>query len=232
LSLRRVAALASTLAPILWLAACATGRGPMSRHFTPANDLQREEALAAVAAAQERAASLSASRLLYDARMSPGKGPAVPGTLAVTYDGREVARASLTGPFGKRVAEYDAGSVTGEDRQALVVDPGALRAVLSGAWPGAPSSVEGCDGDDCLVVWAPVQGGRVGVSGVVDRRAGRLESLALEGDHGRLVVTYEGDADPWPRRLAAREEKSGRGLKLELVAQEAAGAPAGSSPSP
>jgi hypothetical protein len=191
-----------------------------------------------VTAAQDRAASLAASRLLYDARMSPGKGPSVPGTLAVTYDGRDVARASLTGPFGKRVAEYDAGSVTGEDRQALVVDPGAMRAVLSGAWPGLPSTVEGCDGDDCLVVWTLFNEGfhdsRVGVSGVVDRRAGRLRSLVLEGDRGRLVVTYEGEADPWPRRVAAREEKSGRGLKLELVAQESAGAPApaASSPSP
>jgi hypothetical protein len=228
LSLRRAAPLA-LLAPLLLLAACATGRP--SRHFTPANDLQREEALAAVAAAQDRAASLPASRLLYDARMNPGKGPAVPGTLAVTYDGRDVVRASLTGPFGKRVAEYDAGSITGEDRQALVVDPGALRAVLSGAWPGAPSSVGGCDGDECLVIWTPVSG-RVGVSAVVDRRAGRLESLVLDGDRGRLVVTYEGQADPWPRRLAAREEKSERGLKLVLAAQEAAGdaAPAASTP--
>ncbi len=198
--------------------------------------------MAAVTAAQDRAASLAASRLLYGARMSPGKGPSVPGTLAVTYDGRDVARASLTGPFGKRVAEYDAGSVTGEDRQALLVDPGAMRAVLSGAWPGVPSTVEGCDGDDCLVVWTPLNGGfnggfrdrRVGVSGVVDRGAGRLRSLVLVGDRGRLVVTYEGEANPWPRRVAAREEKSGRGLKLELVATESAGdpAPAATSPSP
>jgi hypothetical protein len=164
--------------------------------------------------------------------MNPGKGPAVPGTLAVTYDGQQVARASLTGPFGKRVAEYDAGSVTGEDRQALVVDPGALRAVLSGAWPGSPSSVEGCDGDDCLVAWTPVQGGRVGVSAVVDRRVRRLRSLVLDGDRGRLVVDYDGEADPWPRRIAAVEERSGRGLKLVLVGMEAAGAPAPATDAP
>jgi hypothetical protein len=218
------------LAPLLLVAGCATGRA--SRHFTPASDVQKEETLAAVAAAQERADSMAASRLLYDARIRPGKGPAVPGMLAVTYDGREVAHASLTGPFGKRVAEYDAGSLTGEDSQALVVDPGALRAVLSGTWPGKPSSVEGCDGDECLVVWTPSGRSRVGVSAVVDRRAGRLRSLVLDGDRGKLVVTYEARADEaegdaWPRRVDAREERSGRGLKLVLVAQEAAG---GSSP--
>ena len=42
--------------------------------------------------------------------------PSVPGTLAVTYDGTTVRRASLTGPFGSRVAEYDSGRVTGEDQ--------------------------------------------------------------------------------------------------------------------
>ena len=156
--------------------------------------------------------------------MSPGKGPAVPGTLAVTYDGREIARASLTGPFGKRVAEYNAGSVTGEDRQAFVVDPEALRAVLSGAWPGEPASIEGCDGDECLVVWPPAAGtkggGRVAVSGVVDRRAARFRSLTLEGERGTLAVTYEGENDPWPSRIDASEERSSRGLKLTLAARE------------
>lgn len=231
MSLRPAASLL-LLAPILPLAACATGRA--ARHFTPATEAQKEETRTALAAAQERAASLSAARLLYDARISGGAGPAVPGTLAVTYDGREVLRASLTGPFGKRVADYDAGAVTGEDRQALVVEPGALRAVLSGAWPGELSAVEGCDGDECLVVWTPSHPGRVGVSAVVDRRERRLRSLVLDGDKGKLVVTYEGEADPWPRRVAAREEASGRGLKLVLVAREPVGdaVPAASLSSP
>jgi hypothetical protein len=212
-------------------AACASRRA--ARHFPPPTEAQKQEALAAVAAAQERAASLMASRLLYDARMSPGKGPAVPGTLAVIYDGRDVTRASLTGPFGKRVAEYDAGSVTGEERQALVVEPGALRAVLSGAWPGVPSSVEGCGEGECLVVWTPAPGGRVAVSGVVDQRAARLRSLLLEGDRGTLSVTYDGEADPWPGRIGAVEERSGRSLKLHLVAREPGEtAPASRSASP
>ncbi len=124
--------------------------------------------------------------------------------------------------------------MTGEDRQALVVDPGALRAVLSGAWPGEPASVEGCDGDECLVVWTPSNSGRIAVSALVDRRERRLRSLILDGDRGKLVVVYEGVADPWPQRVAAREERSGRGLKLVLVGREAAGGdvPAASSSSP
>lgn len=226
---RRAASLLP-LAPLLLLPACATRTA--ARTFAPASEEQKSEALAALSAVQQKAASLPASRLLYDAHMSPGKGPSVPGTLAVTYDGRDVARASLTGPFGSRVAQYDAGAVTGENRQALVVEPGALRAVLAGAWPGEPSLVEGCDGDDCLLVWRA----RVQVSAVVDRRAQRVRSLTLDGDRGRLVVSYEGEADPWPERLAAREENSGRGLKLKLVAKEASagaeGSPAAETPPP
>ena len=228
MSPRRSASLLLLVLPVS-LAACAT-RTAATRHFDPATEAQSDEALAAVASAQERAASLPAARLLYDARIRGGKGPAVPGTLAVTYDGRDVARASLTGPFGSRVADYDAGSVTGQDRQALVVEPGALRAVLSGAWPGSPSAVEGCEGDECLVVWT----GRVGVSaGAWYLRERRIRSIVLDGDRGKLVVTYEGDADPWPQRVAASEERSGRGLKLSLVGRELAGeTPPSESPTP
>ena len=214
------------LIPLLLVPACATTRTPApARAFAPASEEQKTEALAALDTAQKRASSMPASRILYDARISPGKGPAVPGTLAVTYDGRDVARASLSGPFGSRVAQYDAGAVTGEDRQALVVEPGALRAVLAGAWPGEPSRVEGCDGDDCLLVWSA----RVEVSAVLDRREQRVRSMTLAGERGKLFVTYTGEADPWPRRVAATEEKSGRGLKLELVGKEAAAPPPESS---
>ena len=109
------------------------------------------------------------------------------------------------------------------------MEPGALRAVLSGVWPGEPTAVAGCDGDDCLLVWSA----RIQVSAVVDRRAQRVRSMSLEGERGRLVVTYGGEADPWPERLAAREERSGRGLKLRLVAKESAALPAASeAPTP
>ena len=67
--------------------------------------------------------------------------PAAPGTLAVTYDGGRVVSASLTGPFGSHVADYDDGTVTGEDRKAFMVDPEALRSVLAGAWARSPRPV-------------------------------------------------------------------------------------------
>ena len=220
MSLRRPALLLLLLAPLALLVAsagCATGRA--ARTFAPASEAEKRETLAALRIAQERAASQLPARLLYDARMRPGKGPPVPGTLAVTYDGHDVARASLTGPFGSRVAEYSAGAVTGEDRKALVVDPDALRAVLAGSWAGEPDSVEGCDGDECLVVWT----GRVHVAAVVARREQRLRSLSLEGDSGKLIVDYSGEVDPWPTQISANEERSGRGLKLSLVAREPQG---------
>jgi hypothetical protein len=221
LSFRRALLLFLFLLPLALVPSggCATSRA--ARTFAPATDAEMREALAAITAAQERAAAQPAARLLYDAHMRPGKGPAVPGTLAVTYDGHDVARASLTGPFGSRVAEYSAGTVTGEDRKALVVDPAALRAVLAGSWAGDPDTVQGCDGDDCLVVWT----GRVRAAAVVSRREQRLRTLTLEGDSGTLDVEYAGAADPWPTQIAANEERSGRGLKLSLVAREPQGNP-------
>ncbi len=206
----------AVLVPLFVLSGCASRAA--ARHFAPALASEARETIEALAAAERRAADLPASRLLYDAKMAGGSGPAVPGTLAVTYDGTAVRRASLTGPFGARVAEYDAGKVTGQDRGALVVDPASMRAVLAGAWPGEPASIDGCDGADCLAVWnSPVR-----VTATVDRNARRLDALDIVGDGGRLTVTYEGDVDPWPRRITAREEKSGRSLRLSLVAVEPA----------
>jgi hypothetical protein len=206
----------AALSPLILLCACASGGAV--RRFAPADESDKRETLEALAAVERRAADLPPSRLLYDARMSGGGAPAVPGTLAVTYDGKLVRRASLTGPFGTKVAEYDSGTVTGEDRRALVVDPAALRAVLSGAWPGEPSSVEGCDGAQCLVVWST----STRVTATVDRREQRLESLVISGGTGELTVTYAGTASPWPPRISAREAPSGRNLKLSLVAVEPA----------
>jgi hypothetical protein len=197
---------------------CAAARAP--RHFSPATVAEMQDALAAWSAADGRAASLPACRLLYDARMASGVA-AVPGTLAVTYDGRQVERASLTGPFGSSVAEYHAGAVTGQDRRALVVDPETLRAVLAGTWPGTPSTVAGCDGPDCLLVW----NGSLEVEAVVDRTTRRVRSLRIAGNAGRLSVAYEGDANPWPERIVVREERAKRVLALKLVAVEPAQAP-------
>lgn len=210
----RPLAASAVLASLLLLSGCASHAA--ARHFVPAGADEARETLDALAAVERRAADLPAARLLYDAKMGGKGAPSVPGTLAVTYDGTTVRRASLTGPFGSRVAEYDSGRVTGEDHRALVVDPGSLRAVLAGAWPGEPASIDGCDGADCLAVWnAPLR-----VTATVDRKQQRLDALDIAAEGGRLTVTYEGAADPWPRRISAREEKSGRSLKLSLVAVE------------
>jgi hypothetical protein len=148
--------------------------------------------------------------------MGRGSVAAVPGSLAVTYTDGEVKRASLTGPFGSRIAEYAGGTVTGEDRKAFVVDPETLRSVLAGTWPGTPSTVAGCDGDSCLLVWD----GPPRVSAVVDRVARQTRELALEGDAGKLVAAYSGTASPWPERIGIREERSDRTLSLKLIAVE------------
>jgi hypothetical protein len=199
------------------LAACATTRP--QRHFDPATPDQRQQALAAWSAAGERAASLPASRLLYDAKMASGGAPSLPGTLAVSYDGKAVTAASLTGPFGSRVAEYRDGAVTGEDRKALIVDPDVLRSVLAGAWiaGASPVSVEGCDAGQCLLAWSAEAGSG---TAVIDLVGGGVRSMELSGSAGHLLVDYTGDTAPWPAKISVRDEKSGRNLSLKLVAVE------------
>lgn len=201
------------------LAACATSRS--QRRFNPATPEQQSQALSAWTAARERAASLPASRLLYDAKMSSGGAPSIPGTLAVSYDGKAVTLASLTGPFGSRVAEYRDGSVTGEDSKALVVDPDVLRSVLAGAPNGSPVSVEGCDSGECLVSWSAEAGRGTAVLAVA---GGGVRSMDLSGSAGHLLVDYSGEASPWPSRITVHDEKSGRSLTLKLVAVEPGGA--------
>ncbi len=202
------------------LAACATSRP--QRTFTPASPEQQQQALAAWNAAGQRAASLPASRLLYDAKMASGGAPSVPGTLAVSYDGKAVTLASLTGPFGSRVAEYRDGSVTGQDRKALIVDPDVLRSVLAGAWSaGASPSVEGCEAGQCLLVWSAEAEHR---TAVLDLASAAVRSMRVSGSAGHLLVDYPGEAAPWPARVTVRDEKSGRSLTLRLLAVEPAGA--------
>ncbi len=201
-----------------FLSACAARTA--APHFVAASPGQVRAALTAWAAAADRAASLPPSRLLYDARMASGVA-SLPGTLAVTYDGRLIQRASLTGPFGSKIAEYVSGTFTGEDRRALVADPEALRSVLAGTWPGVPSGVAGCDGAECLLVW----NGATSVEGVVDVDASQVLSLVIAGQSGRLAVVYDGAANPWPERITLREERSARSLSLRLAAIEPRDAP-------
>jgi len=200
------------------LARCASA--PPARSFAPATPDDALRGLAAWTSAVERASSLPASRLLYDAKMGSGSAPALPGTLAVTYDGRSVVTASLTGPFGSHVAEYHDGTVTGQDRKAFIVDPGALRAVLAGVWSDDAPSVKGFDAGDCLLEFAS---GDADVRAVLDVAGERVRSMDLRGREGRLIVDYSGAADPWPARLTVRDDASKKSLALKLVAIERAG---------
>jgi len=150
-----------------------------------------------------------------------GKGvPALPGTLAVTYDGSDVRRASLTGPFGSSVAEYADGALKSGGSRPFPVDPRVLRSVLAGAWPGDPARIAGCDGRVCLLVFE----GTIRSEAAVQLDEVRLVSLRITGEAGTLSVTYDGAApSPWPERISVEEESKARSLALRLVASEAAG---------
>jgi hypothetical protein len=219
-ALRRLAGALSLCA----LTACAT-QSP-ARHFAPASAAEANDALAAWSTLSARAASLSASRLLYDARLSADGTPAVPGTLAVTYDGSAVVTASLTGPFGSNIAQYRDGTLTGQDRRAFVVDPEALRSVLAGAWSGGSPAVQGVDAGQSLIA-IDAEGARV--LAVLDLASRSLVSMDVTGRSGHLVVEYTGEANPWPPRLTVRDETTNKSLALKLIAVEpiAAGGSAG-----
>lgn len=212
--LRRLAGVSS----LAVLAACATTRP--SRRFAPATPQEIRDALAGWEACLDRAASLPAARLLYDARVAKGGAPPVPGTLAVTYDGRAVVSASLTGPFGSRIAEYRDGRVTGDDRSALLIEPEAMRAVLAGAWNGAAPTVEGIEAGDALLVF---DAERARVRVVLDVARHAPVSMEIEDGGGHLVVDYGGEANPWPAHVDASEETTHRRVALRLLAVERAG---------
>jgi hypothetical protein len=200
--------------------ACATA--PTARRFTPATESDTRAALAAWSRVRDRSAALPAAHLLYDAKVASSGLPSVPGTLAVVYDGTDVRSATLTGPFGKRLAEYRDGIVRGEDRRAFVIEPEVMRAVLAGSWNGSPPEVEGRDEEDYLLAWD----GASRVTAVLDAESASLRSLELEGGAGHLSVAYSGTADPWPGRITLRDENNGRSLVLKLLAVEPAAAPA------
>lgn len=200
------------------LGACATQRP--ARHFAPASAAETRESLAAWSALSERAASLSAARLLYDARLSANGAPTIPGTLAVTYDGTAVVTASLTGPFGSNIAQYRDGELTGQDRKAFIVDADALRAVLAGTWNSGAPSVRGYDAGQSLLAF-DADGARV--QAVLDVASRSLVSMDVTGRSGHLAVDYAGVTNPWPARLTVRDEVAKRSLALKLVAVEPMG---------
>jgi hypothetical protein len=196
---------------------CATTRP--SRTFPPASADDARRTLAAWTAVRERAASLPASRLLYDAKLGTGGAPSVPGTLAVVYDGAAIVTASLTGPFGSKIAEYRDGTLTGQDRRAFVVDPQALRGVLAGAWTDVSPVVQGyADGQGLLAM----ESAEARVTAVVDVPGERVISMDLAGRPGRLAVDYPGEPRPWPDRLSIRDEAAKKSLSLKLLAVEPA----------
>jgi hypothetical protein len=201
--------------------ACATA--PPARRFVPVTDTDARAALAAWGRVRDRSAALPAAHLLYDAKVESGGMLSVPGTLAVSYDGTDVRSATLTGPFGKRLAEYRDGILRGEDRRAFVIEPDVMRAVLAGTWNGPAPVVEGRDEDDYLLAWD----GSARVTGVLDAATDSLRSLDLEHGGGHLSVAYSGVPDPWPPQITLRDENNGRTLVLKLLAAEAAASPAG-----
>lgn len=201
-------------AALLVLSACAGAPG--NRAFPPATAADTGQALESWGAARARADTLLPSRLLYDAHMGKGGVTPVPGTLAVTYDRDRVLSANLTGPFGSRIADYAQGTVNAKDEGAVAIDPDALRSILAGVWPGAPSRIAGRNGTDCLLVWdAPYA-----VSAVLDLTENRLRSIRITGNAGLLEVSYSGTVSPWPEKIAIRDAKSGRSLTLALLAVE------------
>jgi hypothetical protein len=207
------------------LTGCASTRPP--RAFPPASSDDARRTLAAWAAIRERSSSLPASRLLYDAKLGSGGAPSLPGTLAVVYDGQTVVTASLTGPFGSRIAEYREGTVTGEDRRAFVVDPEAMRSVLAGAWNDDAPIVRGYANGEGLLA---MEAGEEHVTAVVDVAGARVVSMDLSGRPGRLAVDYAGEAHPWPEKLSIRDEAAKKSLVLKLLAVEPAGAARTSGP--
>ena len=204
---------------------CASTRP--SRSFPPASPEEARQTLAAWAAVRERAASLPAARLLYDAKLGSGGAPSVPGTLAVVFDGTSVVTASLTGPFGSRIAEYRDGTVTGDDRRAFVVDPEALRAVLGGTWNDEAPVVRGYADGQALIA---MEKGEARVTAVVDVSGERVVSMDLSGKPGRLSVDYSGQPRPWPEQLSIRDESAKKSLSLKLLAVEPAGTARTSGP--
>ena len=212
--------LAGAAALLISTAGCASrGAAPT---FAPASEAQAREALDAWSAIRRRAEALAPARLLYDARMSSRGAPSVPGTLAVTYDGSDVTRASLTGPFGKPVAEYANGAIRSGGSEPFPIDPRILKAVLAGAWPGDPASVGGCNASGCQLRFP----GAIRADAVVDRAQARVVSLRIAGEAGTIAVAYEGAPPaPWPERVAVDDERAERRLALHLVASETAAPP-------
>ena len=199
------------------LAAGCAARGP--RRFPAAGAEEARQALLAWSEAVSRGASLSPSRLLYDARFGQGLFQSS-GTLAVVERGDSLS-ATLTGPFGAVVARYGGGVVEAQGAAPLPLDGGTLRAILAGVWMGGTPRVAGCDAGDCLLRWEETEP----VEAVLQVAAARLRTLRLARHEGEILAAYSGAFAPWPERIEAEELRSGRKLRLHLLAREPLFAP-------
>jgi hypothetical protein len=209
----------------LFLSLVAAGTWSCASRPAPFGPVDAEDARRALGAWQnalDRADSLPAARLLYDARMSEGLVK-VPGTLAVLAQPDRL-EATLTGPFGSPLARYASGVLEARGVRPIPLDAEELRAVLAGVWRTTPE-VAGARGGQTLMRFP----GRDAVEGVLDVAEARLESLRISRAEADLVATYAGRRDPWPERITLEDRRSGRRVQLTLVAREPADS---ASPSP
>ncbi len=116
--------------------------------------------------------------------------------------------ASLTGPFGSRIAEYRDGRLTGQDRKAFVVDPEALRSVLAGVWNGgSPAGRRPRRRGHCLLAF---DGGDARVVAVLDVASRSLVSMDVSGRRATSSSTTRGR-----RALAGAHRPAGRTIGEE-----------------
>ena len=193
------------------LAGCTAHR---TRSFAPAGETQASAAIAAWRRAIERADSMPPGRLLYEARLTQ-RLMSVPGTLALRQS-PDAIEATLTGPFGTPIATYVDGALRGEGIRPLAIAPEALRSLLAGAWHRGEPEVLGVDGADALLAWM----GEEKVEGVLDLSEARFRSLAVSRTEGKILSSYSGDFDPWPRRIEVEDARTGAKLRLTLIGKE------------
>jgi hypothetical protein len=199
---------------VLLLASCRSTQP--QRTFVPADEAFAERARAAWSEALERAASLPASRILYDARFGSG-AVKTPGNLAVVV-GPGTLTAKATGPLGGEVGSYENGAFHGKQGEGLRLDPMVLRGVLAGVFAEGTPVVAGADAGDGLLRWRAAGG--VSAEAILDVVGARLRSLHVTGPKGEIEVTFSGDFAPWPEVVQLTDLRSGRTLKLRRVASE------------
>jgi hypothetical protein len=211
-SLRRLFLLVSTLISLTW--SCTTRPAA----FRPAGAEDARRALDAWQNALDRADTLPAARLLYDARLSEGLVK-FPGTLAVNAQPDRL-EATLTGPFGSPLARFESGVLEGKGLRPIPLDAEELRAVLAGVWRATPE-IAGARGDQVLIRFP----GARPVEGVLDVSRGCLESLHISRAEADLVATYDGARDPWPEKITLEDRRTGRRVQLTLLAKELGDSP-------